>query len=293
MNWLERINEAVEYIETHLEAVDMAQVATISACTVYNFQRIFSYITDMSVAEYIRKRRMTRAAFDLQHTRLRIIDIALRYGYESDTSFARAFKNFHGISPSQTGETDIVLKAFPRLSFQLSIKGADIMNYRIEQKEGFQFFGLGRTFTTENNENLADIPGFWREVIQDGRFDQLKNCAGTYDNPELGEVNALCGYGRDVTDPKTFQYMIGCFVNKDSQVDAYDVVDVPASKWAIFRTETHVPSETTDYIQSLNRRIYTDWLPNSGYDIISGYEMELYYFTPEGKTYCESWIRVK
>jgi AraC family transcriptional regulator len=130
MDWLARMNNAMEYIETHLsEAIDYDQVAGIACCSTYHFQRMFSFITNVPLAEYIRRRRLTLAAFELQNTGVKVLDIALKYGYESPEAFSRAFKKMHGVAPMSARDNGVSLKAYPRLSFHISIRGDEEMNY--------------------------------------------------------------------------------------------------------------------------------------------------------------------
>ncbi|MCL2517912.1 MAG: AraC family transcriptional regulator [Oscillospiraceae bacterium] len=129
MDWVKRMNAVLDYIEENLDGeIDDDRIALLYASPKGMFQRIFANITDMTLAEYIRKRRLTQAAFDIRHTDEKIIDIAIKYGYNSAVAFSSAFKNFHGITPSEarTGKT----KSFQRLAFTfiLSEKGVTNMN---------------------------------------------------------------------------------------------------------------------------------------------------------------------
>ena len=135
MEWIERLNNAVTYIEDNIKGdIDIDEASKIACCSTYHFQRMFAYIADVPLSEYVRRRRMSLAAVDLQNGDEKVIDVALKYGYDSPTAFTRAFKNVHGISPSQAKNEGSVLKAFPPISFKITIKGASEMNYRIEKK---------------------------------------------------------------------------------------------------------------------------------------------------------------
>lgn len=131
MDWLDRMNNAMEYVETHLsDTIDYDIVARIACCSTYHFQRMFPFITNVSLSEYIRRRRLTLAAFELQQSGTKVIDIALKYGYESPEAFSRAFKKMHGVMPMSARDKGVTLKAYPRLSFHISIRGdvGDILN---------------------------------------------------------------------------------------------------------------------------------------------------------------------
>jgi len=143
MDWLERMNSAMNYIETNLaDNISYDDIAQIACCSTYHFQRMFPFLTGISLSEYIRRRRLTSAAIELQTTDVKVIDVALKYGYQSPEAFARAFKNLHGIMPTSAREQGVSLKAYPRISFHISIKGDVEMNYRIEQRGAFEMFGV-------------------------------------------------------------------------------------------------------------------------------------------------------
>lgn len=143
MEWLERLNYAIDYIEEHLaEEIRYDEAAKIACCSTFHFQRMFSYIAGVPLSEYIRRRRMTVAAFELQQSAVKVIDLALRFGYDSPTAFNRAFQGVHGVPPTAAKETGVALNTYPRISFHISIKGDAKMDYRIEKKEAFRIVGL-------------------------------------------------------------------------------------------------------------------------------------------------------
>ena len=147
MDWIGRLNQAIAYIEEHItEEIDYAQVAKITYCSSYHFQRMFSYIADIPLPEYIRRRKMSLAAIDLQQGDSKVIDIALKYGYSSPTAFNRAFQSIHGIAPSRAKESGVLLKAYPTVSFKLIAKGVEKMEFRIEKKRGYSCFGCIDTY---------------------------------------------------------------------------------------------------------------------------------------------------
>lgn len=286
MNWHERMNQAINYIEDNLlESIDFEKISSIVGQSAINFQRTFSIVTNISIYEYIRRRRITLATFELQNSHSRVIDIALKYGYESPEAFARAFKEIHGVSPSAARKEGIELKSFPRITFLLTLKGDIAMDYRIESKQAFSVYGIEEVFTTENGSNLKDIPKFWKDCINDGRLDKL----GATVN-EKGRLHAICCYRS--TGDNTFPYMICAFKTKNSKPDGYTQVDIPAATWAIFKTEKHTEEQTSSILQNLIKRVYTDWLPTANYAKVDGYELELYWETEDGMCYCETWIRV-
>lgn len=289
MDWLKKMNEALNYIEDNLtEEIDFVTVAQKACCSSYNFQRMFSFITDITLAEYIRRRKLTNAAFELQNGDIKIVDLGLNYGYDSPVSFTRAFKAMHGITPTQARKEGAILKAYPRLSFQIIIKGVSEMNYRIETKPAFQVYGVEGIF--ENKDCISTIPKFWNKFCENGNGNKMIESLGKdLNNLDEGSIHAVCGY-RKISET-TFPYMICAFKNPTSKTDGYNIVDVPEATWAIFTSEKHEKDTVTEVTQKLNRRIYTEWFPNSKFDIIEGFDFELYKSDGE-KCYEEIWVRV-
>lgn len=286
MNWYERMNKAIDYIEDNLGAqIDFDEISKIMCQSAVNFQRTFSIVTDITVNEYIRRRRMTLAAFELQNSNIKVIDIAMKYGYESPEAFTRAFKEIHGISPMTARKEGSPLKSYPRITFLLSVKGDEVMNYRIESKEAFKVYGIEGIFTPDDGKNLTEIPNFWLETMKNGEFERLqKSTHGT------SNIHAICQYRE--TGANTFPYMLFAYKTKESETAGFAEVEVPSATWAIFRTRNHTVEETSAVIQDLTKRMYTDWLPTANYEKVDGYELELYFNTDDGQCYCETWIRV-
>ncbi|OAB41190.1 AraC family transcriptional regulator [Paenibacillus antarcticus] len=291
MDWFERMNRALDYIEAHLDGeIDNQQAAQLALCSVYHFQKMFSMIMDASLAEYIRRRRLTMAAFDIQHSQHKIIDIALKYGYESPEAFARAFQALHGLTPTSARGEGVMLKAYPRLSFQISIRGDVAMDYRIIKKEAFAVYGIDRVFMADQGEHLIDIPQFWIDSMQDGSLEKLSVSAQKEPEDELSLINAVC-WSNDGKMDSSFRYMLFTYMADHCNAEGYTMLDVPASTWAIFRTREHSQEETSVVIQELIKRIYTEWLPTASYNHVDEYELELYY-GQDAQCYSEVWIRV-
>lgn len=138
MDWIYKLQDAVNYIEDNLlEDIHPEDISKSIYSSSFHFQRIFSLITGVSVGEYIRNRRLSLAGLELYQTKAKTIDMALKYGYETPESFAKAFTRFHGISPSTARNSDENLKSFNRLQIQINVKGKDILDYKIEIKDEF------------------------------------------------------------------------------------------------------------------------------------------------------------
>ncbi|QSI05753.1 helix-turn-helix transcriptional regulator [Treponema pedis] len=143
MKWLEKLNNALSYIEEHLEdEISFEKAAHAACCSVYYFQRIFSYVAGVSLSEYIRRRRMTQAGFELQRTGQKVIDVALKYGYSSPTSFNRAFQSVHGIAPFEAKNIGSKLNAYPAIQFSVKVTGGNGIAYHIEKKEAIRIVGI-------------------------------------------------------------------------------------------------------------------------------------------------------
>lgn len=291
MSWLEKMNNVIEYIEKNLDnEINMDKIAEISCYSVTTFQRMFSIICDMSLSEYIRHRRLTLAAFELQNSNIKIIDLAAKYYYESPEAFTRAFNSLHGVSPSVARQIGTSLKAYPRISFHLILKGDAPMDYRIEQKDGFTVYGIERIISTKNGSNWKDVPDFWMENVSNGMLDKLMQSTNLPVPDEgLNLINAIDCYRTNNSD--TIPYMLFAFKTDKSNVEGYTVIDVPSSTWAIFKSELHTVEETSNALTGLIKRIYTDWLPTSNYTKVENFELELTYKCKD-KYYSEIWIRV-
>ncbi len=264
MEWLERLNQSINYIEDNLsETISYEHAAQIACCSTFHFQRMFSYIAGIPLSEYIRRRRMTAAALDLQNNNMKVIDVALKYGYESPTSFNRAFHSVHGVSPSAARTEGVSLKAFPRISFTISIRGDIAMNYKIEKKDAFRIVGVKEYLAMDIEECFAKVPLFWQKTIQTGMISKVSELMN---QPPFGLIGAsTCMNGKD------FDYYIAVATDKPAPEGTAEY-EVPACTWAIFECIGPMPNA----IQELQKRIVTEWLPTSGYEYADAPDIELY-----------------
>jgi len=261
-----RLNEAIAYIEANLtNDIDMKEVASRAYCSEYHFKRMFSFLAGISLSEYIRRRRLTLAALELSNASLRILDIAVMYGYSSADAFTRAFQHLHGITPSEARQTGQTFKAFPRMTFQLTIQGGIEMNYRLEQKEAFRIVGLmkrvpiifqgenpdivklAQSLTTTDIEQLKKLSNVEpKGIIQastnfsEGRMEQK------------GELDHYIGVATTATIPGRFCQLA-----------------VPANTWAVFTVVGPFPQT----LQETWGRIYAEWFPSSSYEQVAGPEI--------------------
>lgn len=278
MEWIERLNEAIQYLEEHLtEEIDYGKLGEIACCSAYHFQRMFSFMAGIPLSEYIRRRKMSLAAVDLQGKDMKIIDVAGKYGYSSPTAFNRAFQSVHGIAPSVVKNEGVSVKSFPPLTFKITVKGVEEMNYRIETKEAFRIVGVSVPLHKEIEKNFTVIPPKWEEISKNGTLEKL---VGMMDTPPMGVLGvSTCG------DAEPWRYYIAVSSSKTS--DGLEEYTVPGATWAIFAGKG-----TNQSIQELERRIVTEWLPTSGYEYGNAPDIEVYLNPdPENAEY-EVWIPV-
>ncbi|WP_251038137.1 AraC family transcriptional regulator [Paenibacillus albidus] len=265
LEWLMRMKNAMDYIESRLEEpLNMDEIAKVAYSSPFHFQRMFLLLTGVAVAEYIRKRRLSLAAQELCLSNVKVLDLALKYGYDSPESFSKAFRKLHGVSPSAARDKGVPLKAFPRLSFHLSLKGDKEMEYRIVQKDSFTIVGKSVRVTTKDGENIREIPKFWDRVNTDGTADQLIQIGG--DKDILGVCLDMDHAGEQ------FSYWVAVEAQPDANTQEYETAVIPAADWAVFTSVGPMP----DAIQGLWQRIFQEWFPETDYEHAGGPELELY-----------------
>lgn len=287
MDWLSQLNNALTHIEENLDAeIDLNRVAQIACCSSFHFQRMFSYMAGVPLSEYIRRRRMTRAAFDLQNGNERVVDIALKYGYDSPTAFNRAFHSIHGVAPSAARQEGVNLKAYYPISFKITIRGEAEMNYRIEQKEAFRIVGVKITspWTPEKREGFKAVPEFWMEHGKKGTIPEL--CRLMNGQP-MGVLGISVG---DWQNEGSFDYYIAVSSTQPVPEGMFEY-EVPACTWAIFECKGAMPTA----IQKMQERIMTEWLPNSGYQYADAPDIEVYTEGDQSSEdyICWVWVPVK
>lgn len=279
MEWIERLNSAVNYIEENIkETIDLEEVSKIACCSTYHFQRMFAYIADIPLSEYIRRRRMSLAAVELQSGNEKVIDISLKYGYDSPTAFNRAFKSVHGIAPSQAKEEGTILKAFLPISFKITIKGDSEMNYRIEKKESFRIVGVSEPLEEEIEKNFEIVPKMWVTATMNGTIPRL---ATIMDGMPMGMLGVS-----SCNESDNWRYYIAVASSQPIESNLEEYI-VPSSVWAIFSGEGSSQS-----IQELEKRIVTEWLPTSGYEYGNAPDIEVYLNADTENAQYEVWIPV-
>lgn len=267
MNLLDGFNKVIDYIEQNLECeIDYEKVAAVFGYSVYHVQRLFAMVSGTPLAEYVRHRRLSKAAAELQGGNDKVIDVAVKYGYSSPNSFNRAFKAFHGIAPGDVKKGGVSIKAYPPLFFEIAVKGAQAMNYRIEQKKAFRIVGIKMSTTMANGECYQAAPAFWSNLMKDGGQNKIIALL----NQEPAGLLGVSNYSPDFSTGE-FDYYIACATDKPVPDGMAEFI-VPASTWAVFPCQ----EMGADAIQKLEQRIVMEWLPTSGYQFAKAPDVEIY-----------------
>lgn len=283
MEWTERMNAAIDYIEENLAGeIDLTIAASKAFCSEYLFTRIFSFISDIPLNEYIRLRRLTLAGFLLQRSNTNIVDIANKYNYSSPNSFTRAFQAMHGILPSQARDVCIELKSHPRLIFTSSEEAITELNPQIFEEREITVFG--KSLITKASEAYETVPAFWDKCEEE----QITNLIVKASNGN--ETTLLKAVISDIDDD-TLKYMICLDMPKCGVSEYFETLTIPSGKWASFSLIIKNPGK--DNIRSIWKRIYTEWFPNSGYDHEDRPRQERCYWREDGKMVVEAWVPIK
>lgn len=261
MEWLDRLNNSLEYIEENLDnGLSYEKAARIACCSVNHYQRMFSFISNITLGEYVRRRRLTMAAFDLQNTNMSVLDISLKFGYNSPTAFTRAFIAMHGVTPTKARRFGTSLKSYPRISFQISVKGDKELVYKIEEKESLKIVGIKESVINDGVYNRNRIPQMWAEARENGVIYQI----ASYSDNSYSGMMGLCSNFRD----NLFDYYIG--VVSGQNVRGMEELIIKEGIWAVFECIG------LSSIQPTWTRIFTEWFPSSGYEIADAPEIEWY-----------------
>lgn len=283
MEWLKRLSAAIYYIESNLDGdISYDEAAKIAGCSTFYFQRIFSYVAGVSLAEYIRNRRMTQAAFELQRTGAKVIEVALKYGYTSPTSFNRAFQSVHNLTPAAARRIGNTFNAYPAIRFSIQVTTGNAMSYRITSKHSMRMVGVRIPLVKDMEENYRIIPEFWRSVLNCHLFSEICSLS----DQSFKRILGISVY----ESPKKLFYYIAAVTNESVPEGMFEL-EIPAAVWAVFERNGYFKEN----VQDIFRRFYTEWLPSSGYEYAGLPEVEVY---PIGKEtsvsgHSEVWIAIK
>ena len=283
MDWVNAIQSAIEYIECHItddiSAEDVADYVHISS---FHFQKGFSMLCGYSIMEYIRNRRLALAGGELATTDEKVIDVAMKYGYNSPDSFAKAFSRFHGISPTMVRKSEAMIKTFAPLKLEISLKGGYLMKYKIVEKESFTVLAVAKKFNYQDCKK--EIPVFWKEHYEKGNDQYVCGMFGINIDEQMGHDQ--------------FEYLIADIYNPIMEVpEGFIVKTIPAFTWAVFSCDGPMPSA----LQDVNTKIFSEWLPAlKEYEFAAGYCVEMYDApdqypkgTQDENYHSEIWIPIK
>lgn len=288
MDWITGISKAIDYIEEHItEPTDYARAAKEACSSPFNFQRVFALLCGYTLGDYVRMRRLTLAGEELLSTDAKVIDVALKYGYDSPESFSRAFTRFHGVSPSAVRK-GAAIRSFSRICVKLILTGGSIMEYRIEKKQAAKIICRRREFTKPGDDYTnREIPEFWNECGRDGSIQKL--CGYIKDSAQFKGLLGVC-FSTEMTG-SGFPYGIGAEYDGESDPQDFEIVEIPAYTYAVFTVRGRMP----DAFRETYRKICTEFFPQSGYEYGNGVEIEVYPSADvQNPDYtCEIWIAVK
>ena len=286
MEWAKAIKDAVEYMERHItEDITMHDVASHVNISPFYFHKGFSILCGYSATEYIRMRRLALAGEELLTSDITVMDLAMKYGYDSPDSFTKAFSRFHGYTPMTVRKNKTMIKAFAPLQLSISLKGGYTMDYRIIQKEAFNVLAVSKEFSYKNAKQ--EIPSYWQEHYKAGNGKYVCGMFGINIDPQMkgGENDK-------------FEYLIADVYNPSVDIpEGFSVRTIPAFTWAVFPCKGALP----DSLQDVNIKIFSEWLPAlQDYEFASGYCVEMYddpnkfpNGTADENYYSEIWIPVK
>ena len=282
MEWMKVIGDSIQFIENHiLDELSVEYIAKHIGVSSYYYQKGFSMLCGFTVTEYIRNRRLALAGNEIIGTDKTIIEIAIKYGYDSPDSFTKAFTRFHGSTPTAVRKGNVMLKSFAPLKIKVLLEGGYLMDYRIEKKEEFTVIANAKTFAYEGAKEI--IPQFWSEHYASGKAQTV--CG------EFG-INIDERMGMD-----TFEYLIADTYRGQDVPDGFVLRTIPSFHWAVFSCRGAMPTA----LQDVNTKIFTEWLPAiNEYEFAAGYCVEMYddpqkytKGTMDENYYCEIWIPVK
>ena len=261
MNYINELKRAIDYIEDNLDKdINFEIVAKEVGMSAFYFHRIFSAVIGISPTTYIRNRRLTVAAQEISRNNENILDIALKYGFESHEAFSRAFKNFHGVVPKMAKTDGNELKNFSKANLDIEVNTNSILNYRIESRDSIKVSAFFRKF---NIENKYDIPKYWGELKGNGT---LQIISENYNKDLLG----ICiGTQSDFE----YKYGIGIELKEDKEINnEMEIIEIPKSTWVVFKCEGQDEKD----INELWSRIYKEFFITSSYKQCMDIDFELY-----------------
>lgn len=290
---IQLIQQAIRYMEEHIyEDINYADVAKSIRMSSYNFHRTFGFITGMTANEYLRNRRLTLAAQELQTTEISVIDAAYKYGYQSPESFSKAFSRFHGSTPKQAKDRGAKLHLFNPLVIKIITEGGSIMDYRMEHREAMQFIARVQAFPNEiiSDDNDHSIPDFWTQCYDKNLVEPLKQLR----KDGKRDIYGLCSPTKK--NETHFDYGIGVIVDGDTDAagvkrlleNGYSLWETTAADYAVFQCL----GTDGDCIAETWSKFFKEFSPQTGYVQTDDTDFEIYFEKGEKGLFCELWVPV-
>ncbi|WP_327240751.1 AraC family transcriptional regulator [Streptomyces sp. NBC_01318] len=254
---LERLSQAMEHIECHLDQrIEVSDLARIAVTSEYHFRRLFSALAGIPLSEYIRRRRLTVAGAEVLAGERTLLEVAVRYGYSSGEAFARAFRAMHGVGPGEVRRVGASLQSQPRMSFRLIVEGNSSMRYKVVEKEEFRVVGRkARVPLVHEGVNPA-IAAFIRGIDQE----TLQHIQSLSDQEPKGIISASDNLDDSRAEGTELDYYHGV-VTRAAVPEGMDALTVPAGAWAVFENSGPFPQA----LQYLWRDVFTQWFPSNPY----------------------------
>jgi len=282
MDWIEKMNMAINYIEEHItDKLNTEDIAKIAGCSTYHFQRMFACMTGVPLSEYIRRRRMSLAVADLKSAGMKIIDVALKYGYNSPTAFNRAFQSVHEIAPSLVKLEGVSIKSYPPLSFQMVVKGVESLEFRVEEKEAFRIVGISIELDGDMEHMSKPIDQLWQITETNGTISKLNTLME-------GDPHGILAVMVPDENIEGWRYFVSVATTKEVDGTLEEYIVDPYT-WAIFSAE----GKTIEEIEDLGSRVISEWLPTSGYEYDDGPDIQVYVKEGAHEAVLEYWLPVR
>lgn len=271
VDWIRSIQKAIDYIEDHLlETIDYESIAHCACSSSFHFQRIFHILCGFTLGDYIRMRRLTLAGQELSSTNLRVIDIALKYGYVTPESFSRAFTKFHGVTPSAVKQGGVVLNSFSPLFVKLTLEGGSMIQYRLETRDAFPIICKKMKASSQDEAPGLQISRFWKACIEDGTINAL--CSYIHKDNIFDDSIVGVSFGND-GDDQHYPYAIAAHYNGDPIKETeLEVVMIPAHTYVVFPVVGKMPEAFVELYQKISGEFFL----TSDVQVCGGVEFEAY-----------------
>ncbi len=288
MDTMKKMNRALTYIENNLtDKIDYSEVARIAMCSEYHFNRMFSFLAGVNLSEYVRRRKLTLAALELKNENTKVTDVAFKYGYNSIDAFSRAFNSLHGVTPSEVKKENCQIKAYPKISFQITVKGVDAMNYRIIEKDAFKIVGFKKRVPIVFNGVNEEIAEMYKVLTPE----IVMNLKSLSNIEPIGMISASTNFSEGrMSEKGELDHYIGVATTQEKNGD-FNVLEVPKLTWAVFESIGPFP----ETLQNIWGRIYSEWFPTVDYESVNGPEI-VWHESPDATNpnyRSEIWIPVK